>query len=120
MTTMTVPFTSIDDLAGRRVTVLGLARSGVAAARMLADAGASVTVYDRRPAAELSDAVASLGERPIQLMLAAGPQAVHDLLAASDLVVTSPSVSARFPTTEPWLRAALTAVEAHEIGRAHV
>jgi len=110
---MTAPITSIDELAGRRVAVLGLARSGAAAARMLADAGASVTVYDRRPAAELADAVASLGERPIQLMLAVGPQAVHDLLAASDLVVTSPSVSARFPTTEPWLREALTAVEAH-------
>jgi UDP-N-acetylmuramoylalanine--D-glutamate ligase len=113
MTTMTAPLTSIDDLAGRRVAVLGLARSGAAAARMLADAGASVTVYDRRPAAELADAVASLGGRPVRLMLAAGPQAVHDLLAESDLVVTSPSVSARFPTTEPWLREALSAVEAH-------
>jgi UDP-N-acetylmuramoylalanine--D-glutamate ligase len=113
MTTMTAPLTSIDDLAGRRVAVLGLARSGAAAARMLADAGASVTVYDRRPAAELGDAVASLGGRPVRLMLAAGPQAVHDLLAESDLVVTSPSVSARFPTTEPWLREALSAVEAH-------
>ncbi len=113
MTTMTAPLTSIDDLAGRQVAVLGLARSGAAAARMLADAGASVTIYDRRPAAELGDAVASLGERPIRLMLAAGPQAVHDLLAGSDLVVTSPSVSARFPTTEPWLREALTAIEAH-------
>ena len=34
------------------IVVLGLARSGVAAARMLADAGARVTVYDRRPAGE--------------------------------------------------------------------
>jgi len=32
-------------LAGRPVTVLGLARSGVAAARFLADAGAIVTIY---------------------------------------------------------------------------
>ena len=38
---------------GRPVTVLGLARSGVALARFLADAGARVTVYDGRPAAEL-------------------------------------------------------------------
>lgn len=109
MTTMTAPFTSIGDLAGRRVAVLGLARSGVAAARMLADAGASVTVYDRRSAAELSDAVASLGERPIQLALAADPQAATALLAGSELIVTSPSISARFPTTDPWLRDALAA-----------
>ena len=42
--------TRSSDLAGRRVLVLGLARSGVAAARFLADAGAQVTAYDRQPA----------------------------------------------------------------------
>jgi len=40
-------------LRGRPVTVLGFARSGIALARFLADAGARVTVYDGRPAAEL-------------------------------------------------------------------
>ena len=35
-------------LAGRPITVLGLARSGVALARFLHDAGARVTVYDGR------------------------------------------------------------------------
>ena len=47
-------------LAGRPATVLGLARTGVALARFLVDAGASVTVYDRRPAEELAGAIASL------------------------------------------------------------
>ena len=37
-------------LRDRPVTVLGLARSGIALARFLADAGARVTVYDGRPA----------------------------------------------------------------------
>ena len=37
-------------LRGRPVTVLGLARSGLALTRFLADAGATVTVYDGRPA----------------------------------------------------------------------
>ena len=37
-------------LGGRPVTVLGLARSGVALARFLHDAGARVTVYDGAPA----------------------------------------------------------------------
>ena len=37
-------------LAGRPVAVLGLARSGVALARFLVDAGAEVTIYDGRPA----------------------------------------------------------------------
>ena len=109
---MTAPITNSAELRGLRVTVLGLARSGVAAARMLADAGALVTVYDRRPAEELSDAVASLGGRPIELALAASETDVRGLLETSDLVVTSPSISADFPTTDEWLRDALRQTEA--------
>jgi UDP-N-acetylmuramoylalanine--D-glutamate ligase len=112
MTTMAAPVASLDDLRGRAVAVLGLARSGAAAARMLADAGAVVTIYDRRPAGELADAVSSLGDRRVRLALAADPAEARQLLAASDLIVTSPSISARFPTTDPWLRDALVAAEA--------
>ncbi|HTE66335.1 MAG TPA: UDP-N-acetylmuramoyl-L-alanine--D-glutamate ligase [Candidatus Binatia bacterium] len=112
MTTMTAPVTTLDDLKGRRVAVLGLARSGAAAARMLADAGAEVTIYDRRPAGELADAVSLLGDRPVQLALAADAATARALLAGSDLIVTSPSISAHFPTTDRWLREALVAAEA--------
>jgi UDP-N-acetylmuramoylalanine--D-glutamate ligase len=107
MTTMAARITTTADLRGRQVLVLGLARSGAAAARMLADAGARVTVYDRRPAAELAEAVASLGDRPLRLALAVNEDEVRLLLAAADLVITSPSVSLHFPTTDPWLRAGL-------------
>ncbi len=99
------------DLAGRRVLVLGLARSGVAAARFLADAGAQVTAYDRQPAEALAQSVAALGGRPVNLALGASPEAVIGLLGDADLVVTSPSISSRFPTTEPWLREALAEAE---------
>ena len=51
------------------MTVLGLARSGIALARFLADAGARVTVYDGRPADELAEAIAALGGRPVRLAL---------------------------------------------------
>jgi len=51
-------------LQHRPVTVLGLARSGIALARFLADAGARVTVYDGRPAAELAEAAQ---DRPLSL-----------------------------------------------------
>jgi UDP-N-acetylmuramoylalanine--D-glutamate ligase len=114
MRSMTAPLATIADLRGRRVLVLGLARSGVAAARMLADAGARVTVYDRRSAAQLAEAAASLGDRQITLALGAEPAAVRGMLAEADLTITSPSISARFPTTEPWLREALR--EAQERG----
>ena len=50
-------------LDGRPVTVLGLARSGIALARFLHDMGARVTVYDGRDAAALDGAIGQLGER---------------------------------------------------------
>ncbi len=112
MTTMTAPITRTADLRGRRVVVLGLARSGAAAARLLSDAGAAVTVYDRRPLAELAEAVAGLGGRSIGLALAAEPGQVGGLLRSADLVITSPSISAAFPTTDAWLREALQKAEA--------
>ena len=96
-------------LRGRRVAVLGFARSGIALARFFVDAGADVTVYDARPAHELDAAVASLQGRRAALLLgpAVDPAAVW---ADADLVATSPSVSADYPTTEPRLRAALAAL----------
>ena len=54
MTAPRTPIRTADDLGGRRTVVLGLARSGVAACRFLADAGAMVTAYDRRPARSCS------------------------------------------------------------------
>ncbi len=105
------PPASRADLRGRHAVVLGLARSGVAAARFLADAGSEVTVYDRQPTDQLTDAVASLGTRPIRLALGADPSAVTALLDRADLIVTSPSISARFPTTDRWLRQALAHAE---------
>ena len=96
---------------GRPVAVLGLARSGLALTRFLADHGADVTVYDARPLEELGETVANLGDR--RLRLALGPAVdPAEVLAGQALICTSPSVSSRFPTTEPRLRAALAAVEA--------
>ena len=111
MTEHRTPIRSALDLRGRRALVLGLARSGVAACRFLADAGAVVTAYDRRPASELADAIAALGGRPVELALGIDEAAAAVLLEGSDVLVTSPSVSARFPTTDPWLRQALRAAE---------
>jgi UDP-N-acetylmuramoylalanine--D-glutamate ligase len=107
MATMAPPIGTLEDLRGRRVLVLGMARSGLAAARMLVDAGALVTIYDRRPATELGDSMAALGDRAVTLALGASPAAVDELLQRADLLVTSPSISPDFPTTDEWLRAAL-------------
>ncbi len=116
MTTPTPPALDLDQLdlqafAGRPVAVLGLARSGLALTRFLVDRGAEVTVYDHRPAGELADALAALGDRHPRLLL--GPSVEpRDALEGQSLICTSPSVSSRFPTTEPRLRAALGELEA--------
>ena len=96
-------------LRGRPVAVLGFARTGIALARFLADAGAAVTVYDAKPAAELADAIAALEGRSVRLLL--GPEVDPAAAwAGAALVTTSPSVNPDFPTTEPRLRAALGAL----------
>ncbi len=114
MTDATVPVDlerlTLDAFSGRSVAVLGLARSGIALARFLADRGARVTVYDMRPAADLEGALAALEGRPVRLL--AGPQIdPAEALRGQALVACSPSISSRYPTTEPRLRAALGALE---------
>jgi UDP-N-acetylmuramoylalanine--D-glutamate ligase len=93
-------------LRGRRVTVLGFARSGIALARFFADQGADVTIYDGRPISELGEAVAALDGRAVRL--AVGPDVdPSSAWAGAALVATSPSINPDFATTEPRLRTAL-------------
>ncbi|HEY8134693.1 MAG TPA: hypothetical protein VIF08_01545, partial [Candidatus Limnocylindrales bacterium] len=101
---------TLDSFRGRPVAVLGLARSGIALCRFLADRGAVVTGYDARPVDELS-ALDRLEGRPVRLLL--GPD-VEPRVALADqaLICTSPSVSSHYPTTEPRLRSALAEIEA--------
>ncbi|HEY6013034.1 MAG TPA: Mur ligase family protein, partial [Candidatus Limnocylindrales bacterium] len=96
-------------LRGRPVTVLGLARSGIALARFLVDAGAQVTVYDGRNAGELADAIDALGGRDVQLRLGPAVEPASSW-AGAELVATSPSINPDYPTTEPRLRTALLAL----------
>jgi UDP-N-acetylmuramoylalanine--D-glutamate ligase len=100
-------------IAGRAVTVLGLARSGLALARFFADAGCRVTVYDGRTADDLAPAIELLGARSVELALGPGVEPAT-AWSDADLVATSPSINPDYPTTEPRLRAALQAfVAAH-------
>lgn len=81
-------------LRGRKVTVVGLARSGVAAARLCAREGARVTVTDRRPAAELAGALAALDGAEVRRVLGGHDDAD---LERADLVVVSPGVPLAIP-----------------------
>lgn len=82
-------------VAGRRVVVVGAARSGIAAALLLQDRGAAtVIVSDLRT--ELPDAARLRG---CGLVLELGPHNPETLRSA-DLVVTSPGVPWRLPVLE--------------------
>ena len=101
----------LDSFAGQPVAVLGLARSGIALCRFLADQGADVTAYDNRTADELAPYLARLEGRPVRLLVGPGIDP-RTALAGQALVCTSPSITSRYPTTEPRLRAALAELEA--------
>jgi len=89
---------------GRAVLVIGLARTGVAVARHLRAAGARVRVTDRRPAAELGEALAALGGDDVEYVLGADDPACLD---GVELVVPSPGVPPASPVLAEAVRRGL-------------
>ena len=85
------------DLAGARVTVMGLARSGVAASRLLQAAGAHVTVADRKESAELASALGAIDRDHVGVTVGAR---YESSLEEADLVVISPGVPYRLAPLE--------------------
>jgi UDP-N-acetylmuramoylalanine--D-glutamate ligase len=87
------------ELAGKTVVVVGLARSGIAAAEFLAGRGAHVVATDRKPEGELAEEAVRLRAKGIRLEAGGHTSAT---LEKADLVVVSPGV----PWDSPDLRAA--------------
>ncbi|WP_158820154.1 UDP-N-acetylmuramoyl-L-alanine--D-glutamate ligase [Granulicella sp. S156] len=81
------------ELSGKRVLVVGLGKSGLAAARFLKERGARVTVSDARPATLIAELPGLLEQG---IMVEAGS---HGLLTfrRQDLIVVSPGVPASTP-----------------------
>ncbi len=84
------------DVKGKRVTVAGAARSGLAAAELLARRGADVTLSETRTDVAEGERLRSLGVR-----LELGGH-LPDTFAGADLVVLSPGV----PPDQPAIQAA--------------
>jgi len=82
------------DIGGQRLLVVGLARSGVAAARLALSRGARVTVTDRRAATELGPAVQQLQGTGVAFAL--GGHDPADFTGA-DRIVVSPGVPLALP-----------------------
>lgn len=86
------PFSSLADLKGLKVTVMGLGLNGggLATARFFAEHGARVTVTDKKTEEELAPSVAALSDLPaIKLVLE--KHEISDFQGA-DLVIKNPGV----------------------------
>jgi len=79
------------ELKGKRVLVIGLARTGVATALFCVERGALVTATDTRSADELGECVSKLRDAGVQLQLGGYSDAI---LHGQELVVPSPGVPA--------------------------
>jgi UDP-N-acetylmuramoylalanine--D-glutamate ligase len=77
------------EVAGRKVLVIGAARSGIASARFLAQRGATVALNDRKPLAEWSEAALALKTEGVGQVAGDPPSW---LLDQTDLVIVSPGV----------------------------
>lgn len=84
------------DFSGKQVTVLGLGRSGIAAAILLKEAGAQVTVSETKEESDFRRLAESLERKGILVELGGHTPAS---LKGRDLIVTSPGVS---PASRPF------------------
>lgn len=82
------------DFQGKRTLVVGMARSGVAAARLLLRAGAKVVINDSKTEEELGDALAPLAGLTVERLLG---RPAAECLAGIDALVISPGISADAP-----------------------
>src|SRR5690349_3192135 len=97
------------DVAGRRILVVGVARSGLSAARLLAAKGAQVTANDKKteadvlqsPLAAEFEEVRRLG---VDFIFGAHPQ---EIFLNADLIVLSPGVPLTIPPLQQSRQAGL-------------
>ena len=88
-----------NDYEGKRVLVVGMARSGVAAAQLLVKHGAKVVVNDSKTGEGLGEAVAPLMSLPVEWALG---RPAADCLDGIDVLVISPGI----PNTAPFVEEA--------------
>lgn len=100
------------DLNGKKVLVVGLARSGIAAARLLRSRGATVIANDLKSEAELRAEASELARLGAQLALGSHPEG---LFTSADLIVLSPGVPTRIAPLEAARRAGIPIISEVEL-----
>jgi UDP-N-acetylmuramoylalanine--D-glutamate ligase len=76
-------------IEGKKILVVGLGKSGLAAAEFLSSRGAIVTANDAQPAEKIAPAINQLIEKNIEVVAGSHP---ISLFENSDLIVASPGV----------------------------
>jgi UDP-N-acetylmuramoylalanine--D-glutamate ligase len=105
------------ELAGKPVVVVGLARSGIAAARFLARRGNAVVATDRKPQAELPEEALKLADLGVRLELG-GHRA--ETFTRAGLVVVSPGVPWQAPELATARAAGVPVIGELELGIRHI
>ena len=105
------------ELAGKQVVVVGLARSGIAAAEFLLRRGARVVATDRRPAADLAKEAVMLQQGGARLELGAHSPGTF---TTADLVVVSPGVPWDLPELAAARAAGVPVMAELELGFRHM
>lgn len=100
------------EIAGRAALVVGLARSGMAASRLLRRLGARVTATDAKPAASLQVEIAELAALGIPVIAGEHPPR---LLEKCDLIVKNPGIPYRIDLLEEASRRGIPIVTEIEI-----
>jgi UDP-N-acetylmuramoylalanine--D-glutamate ligase len=97
---------------GKRVTVVGLARSGVSAAKLLQALGARITVADAKETSAGADGLAGLDRTALTVTVGSGYERA---LEGAELVVISPGVPFRLPMIEAVRRRGVAVVSELEL-----
>lgn len=108
-------------MIGKHVLVWGMARSGVAAAKLLNDAGAYVRINDLKTAEALGDSMAPLKAEGIEWRLG---EPVESCLDGMDMMVISPGIPVEHPAVALARSKGIEVIGevelAYRLGRGHV
>src|ERR1044071_4258963 len=100
------------DVQDKKVLVVGVARSGVAVARLLASRGAMVIANDIKPEAQLVREAEELRKLGVMLSLGSHPQSLFE---NADLIVLSPGVPADLAALETARQAGIEIISEPEL-----
>ena len=86
----------INEITNKRISVIGAARSGVAAAQMLGSKGARVFVSDNGAAEKLTSQISTLKSIGVEFETGTHSERIYD----ADLIVISPGVPSSAPVVK--------------------